>query len=185
MGMWRTDETCSAAYLLLLVLLLLRLLTGLRSADGACEPRCLHPPSPPPWIENNLRFNGSPLPGPSPLITLKTWMRYVPPRPHPYRLNKPAGFWFSSCCDSSSPPFSPAPCVRFTPPRLYLTTIFYLFIYFFALLFPDLNLVYLPLQMCHLRSKTPQHGALSAGRRGSQRQQSSRSAAGPSRYSAG
>lgn len=131
MGMWRTDETCSAAYLLLLVLLL-RLLTGLRSADGACEPRCLHPPSPPPWIEGKLRFNSSPLPGPSPLITLKTWMRYVPPRPHPYRLNKPAGFWFSSCCDSSSPPFSPAPCVRFTPPRLYLTTIFFIFIYLFC-----------------------------------------------------
>lgn len=74
--MWRTDETCSAAYLLLLVLLL-RLLTGLRSADGACEPRCLHPPSSPPWIENNLCFNGSPLPGPSPLITLTTWMRYA------------------------------------------------------------------------------------------------------------
>lgn len=179
MGMWRTDETCSAAYLLLLVLLLLRLLTGLRSADGACEPRCLHPPSPPPWIENNLRFNGSPLPGPSPLITLKTWMRYVPPRPHPYRLNKPAGFWFSP---SATPPLLPSlpRLVSVLHHRVSTSLLFF----FFALLFPDLNLVYLPLQMCHLRSKTPQHGALSAGRRGSQRQQSSRSAAGPSRCSA-
>lgn len=38
-----TDETGAAAYLRLLAL---RLLTGLRSADGACVPRCLLRPSP-------------------------------------------------------------------------------------------------------------------------------------------
>ncbi|TNN66252.1 hypothetical protein EYF80_023486 [Liparis tanakae] len=51
--MWRTDETCSAAYLLLLMLL--RLLTGLRSAVGVCEPRSPSPPSPPPRIGVNPR----------------------------------------------------------------------------------------------------------------------------------
>ncbi len=54
MRMRRTDETCSAAYLLLLMLLLLRLLTGLRSANGVREPRCVYSPSPPPWIGNDL-----------------------------------------------------------------------------------------------------------------------------------
>lgn len=39
-------ETCSAAYLRLLALPPLRLLAGLRSADGACVPRCLLQPSP-------------------------------------------------------------------------------------------------------------------------------------------
>ena len=48
------DEPCAAAYLRLLALPPLRLLTGLRSADGACAPRCLLPPSPrPPGPENN------------------------------------------------------------------------------------------------------------------------------------
>ncbi|KAK5869523.1 hypothetical protein PBY51_024232 [Eleginops maclovinus] len=62
MRMWRIDETCSVAYLFLM---LLRLLTGLRSADGVCEPRCLQPPSPPPWIGNSVDYNASPRPAPT------------------------------------------------------------------------------------------------------------------------
>lgn len=51
----------SAAYLLLLMLPLpLRLLTGLRSVDGEREPRCLHPPSPPPLAGNNAGFQRLP-----------------------------------------------------------------------------------------------------------------------------
>lgn len=129
MGMLETDEMRwdGAAYLLLpvLLLLLLCLLRGLRSAEGACEPRCLHPPSPPTRIGNKLRLYGSPLPGPSPLITLAPWIRYVSPRPHPHRLNKPARSWIFSCCDSSSAPHSPAPCVRFTPRRKSLAVFFF------------------------------------------------------------
>ena len=60
-----------------LLLLLLRLLTGLRSADGACEPRCLHPPSPPPRIETTSLLS----PARSPLITVTP--RMCCPRPHP------------------------------------------------------------------------------------------------------
>lgn len=95
MRMWGTDETCSIT---------VRTSSsspcccgswqGCGRRDGTCEPRCLHPPSPAPWIENNLCFNASalPLPGLSPLIALAPRMRYVPPRPHPCKLNKTAGF---------------------------------------------------------------------------------------------
>lgn len=62
------DEPCGAAYLCLLALPPLRLLTGLRSADGAWMPRWLLPPSPcRPGSENNQwlpHFRT-----PSPLVT--------------------------------------------------------------------------------------------------------------------
>lgn len=164
--MWETDETCGAAYLLSVLLLLPCLLRG--SAEGACEPRCLHPPSPPTRTRNKLRLYGTPLPGPSPLITLAPWIRYVPPRPHPHRLNKPAGSWFSSCRDASSPPHSPCSlCPFYTTVSLSLTARPPPL----TLLFPELSL---PSSagvsfQCrkHPRIHARLSGALCTGRRGS------------------
>lgn len=112
MGMRRSDETCVCwcflffFYLLLLLHLLfflllaqlLRLLTRLRWADGACEPRCLHQPSPPPGIrrwrwggggnkkKNRPTNQPTNVRVPSLLITPTPRMRDVPPRPHPRKV---------------------------------------------------------------------------------------------------
>lgn len=80
------DET--AAYLRLLALPPLRLLTGLRSADGACVPRCLLQPSPRhPGSKNNFHFH---------LLLLQSRLHvgwfYAPPRPHPRGLHETCGF---------------------------------------------------------------------------------------------
>lgn len=165
---------------LLLLLLALRLLTGLWWADGACEPRCLHQPSPPPRTgKNNRRLH---LQVPSLfLITLTTRMRYVPPRPHPHRLNKAAGFRFSSCRDSSSPR------VRFTARQASLRLTTKLFSSSPALnaAIPEFRFN-LPLpQVCQSKVEFAHSiharwcGALSAGTSGSQPRQSSGSVAGP------
>lgn len=172
---------------LLLLLLPLRLLTGLWWADGACEPRFLRQPSPPPRTgKNNRRLH---LQVPSLfLITLTTRMRYVPPRPHPHRLNKAAGFRFSSCRDSSSPP---APRVRFTARQASLRLTTKLFSSSPALNAAKPEFCFtLPLpQVCQSKVEFAHSigarwcGALSAGTRGLQPRQSSGSAAGPSRCS--
>lgn len=101
------DETCGAAYLRLLALPPRRLLTGLRSADGACVPRCLLPPSPRhPGSENN-QWLGFPLPAPSPLVTPAHRMLFrSPTSSSPWAPREPAAFWLSSCRDPSSAPES-------------------------------------------------------------------------------
>ena len=88
MRVWGTDETCRAVYLLLLMLLLLRLLTGLRSADGVAEPWSLHPPSPTSEARKQPGFqtlNPPPRLAPVPLITPGCVLI-------PRGLHKPAGF---------------------------------------------------------------------------------------------
>lgn len=99
------DETCGAAYLRLLALPPLRLLTGLRSADGACVPRCLLPPSPRhPGSENNQWLSTSNSFSSSHACTSDGF-----PFPHvliPVCSAEPAAFWLSSCRDPSSAPAS-------------------------------------------------------------------------------
>lgn len=81
-------DEAAAAYLRLLALPPLRLLTGLRSADGAWVPRCLLQPSPRhPGSENNFHFQ---------LLLLQSrlhvgWL-YALPRPHPRGLHGTCGF---------------------------------------------------------------------------------------------
>lgn len=138
-----------AAYLLLMLLLLL--LTGLRSAEVR-EPRCLCSPSPPPRIGNNLGFNASPLPAPSPLITL------TPPSSSS---SPPAQ---QTCRFFGSPPAATPPLLPILPLLLLVSVIhhsspqshyFLLYIYFLlplavTLLFSDPIQVYVPLQRCHI-----------------------------------
>lgn len=76
----------------------------------------LHPPSPPPWLQNEPGSNAS-------LLSLITRMCEL----YLLVLNAAGSakrqiFWFSSCCDSSSSP-SPAPCVRYTPRRSFTHTV--------------------------------------------------------------
>lgn len=72
------DEPCGAAYLRLLALPPLRLLTGLRPADGAWVPRWLLPPSPRrPGSENNQWLPH--FQTPSPLVTPARRMLFRPP----------------------------------------------------------------------------------------------------------
>lgn len=95
------DETCGAAYLHLLALPPLRLLTGLRWADGACVPRWLLPPSPRhPGSENDQWLSTSNSFSSSHACTSDGF-----PFPHvliPVGSVEPAALGVSSCRDPSS-----------------------------------------------------------------------------------
>lgn len=112
--------------------------------------------------------SGSPRPGPSPLIKLVPRMCYVPPRPHPRTLNKPAAFRFWSCCDSCSPPAS----VYHQRPATSQLNI--------SFCRPCLILLHVPLLEAENTTASAQNSPELSPRRSS-----SGSAAGPSRYSAG
>lgn len=98
-------------------MLLLRLLKGLQSAEGEREPRCLYPPSPPLRTGNNLAFSSSPpllLPVSFSSNRSDTLDVRRPSSSSSPQAEQTCRFWFSSCCDSSSPPSPLAPCVRST-----------------------------------------------------------------------
>lgn len=173
MRMWRTDGR--AAYLLLM------LLTGLRSA-GVREPRRLYPPSPPPRIAHNLGFDATPRPAPSLLITLTAWICCVPPRPHPHRLSKPAGFWFSSS-STLLPSITLLNILYvFAPPSL-LHCCFLIICKFVTLSRGVISCKNIKRKQHSIRTRLSQ--VRCAGRRGEHRRQRGRSAAGASLCSAG
>lgn len=138
---------------MLLLLLPLRWLMGLRSAEGERGPRCLHPPSPPLRTGNNLGFSSLP---PFFLIALTPSMRKVPPpRPHPHKLNKPAGF---GSPPAATPPLLPLLSCALCP--LYTATLYFIYVppssrphlSVFAL-FSDFIQVWPAARMCYFMSK--------------------------------
>lgn len=109
-----------------MLLLLLRLLIRLRSAEGEREPRCLYPPS----LETTWPLV-PPVRSCSPfflLIAVTPWMCYVPPRPHLHKLNKPAGFGSPPAATPLLPLLVPAlhcsPLLHMFPPHLAVSVLF-------------------------------------------------------------
>lgn len=158
---------------------------GLRSAEGEQGPRCLHSPSPSLRTGNNLGFSSLP---PVFLIALTPSMRKVPPpRSHPHKLNKPAGF---GSPPAATPPLLPllsclAPCARSTllPSTSFTYPLTFLFLRCFLILSK-----FGPLLRCVISCQNESKNTTASPPRKAigepaEKRQSSRSTAGTSRCS--